>query len=83
MNYGNGLQLTMGYNANRQQPITMKVGPNGNGSIITHTYEYYDGNGHNNNRIRSITDGVDSAYSVNYTYDKWNRLTHATSSPYY
>ncbi|MBI3428356.1 MAG: hypothetical protein HY011_36000 [Acidobacteria bacterium] len=33
LNYGNGLQLTMGYNANRQQPITMKVGPNGSGSI--------------------------------------------------
>jgi hypothetical protein len=36
LNYGNGLQLTMGYNDTRQQPITMKVGPNGTGSIITH-----------------------------------------------
>ena len=82
LNYGNGLQLTMGYNANRQQPITMKVGPNGTGSIIDYTYEYYDATGNNNNRIRKITDGVDSAYTVNYSYDQWNRLTNATAPAY-
>jgi hypothetical protein len=82
LNYGNGLQLTLGYNANRQQPITMKVGPNGTGTILDYSYEYYDAQGHNNNRIRSITDATDSAYSVNYTYDQWNRLTHAAAGAY-
>ena len=74
----------MGYNANRQQPITMKVGPNGTGSIIDYTYEYYDSTsgGKNNNRIRKITDGVDSAYTVNYDYDQWNRLVGATAPAY-
>ena len=82
LNYGNGLQLTMGYNANRQQPITMKVGPNGTGNIIDYTYEYYDASGNNNNRIRKITDGVDSAYTTEYSYDQWNRLTAATAPAY-
>jgi RHS repeat-associated protein len=82
LNYGNGLQLTMGYNANRQQPISMKVGPNGTGTILDYSYEYYDAQGHNNNRIRSITDATDGAYSVSYTYDQWNRLTHATAAGY-
>jgi RHS repeat-associated protein len=82
LNYGNGLQLTMGYNDTRQQPISMKVGPNGTGSILDYSYEYYDANGHNNNRIRSIVDGTDSAYSVNYSYDQYNRLTHATAAAY-
>ena len=72
----------MKYNANRQQPITMKVGPNGTGSIINYTYEYYDASGNNNNRIRSITDGVDPQYSVQYSYDQWNRLTNATAPAY-
>ena len=74
----------MGYNDTRQQPITMKVGPNGTGSIIDYTYEYYDNasGGKNNNRIRKITDGVDSAYTVNYSYDQWNRLTQATAPAY-
>jgi hypothetical protein len=30
LSYGNGLQLSMGYNANRQQPISMKMGRVGN-----------------------------------------------------
>ncbi len=73
----------MGYNANRQQPITMKVEPGGTGSIIDYTYEYYTtGSGLNNNRIRSITDGVDAQYSVSYAYDQWNRLTNATAPAY-
>ncbi|MBI1760462.1 MAG: RHS repeat protein, partial [Acidobacteria bacterium] len=37
---------------------------------------------HNNNRIHSITNGVEGQYSVNYTYDSYNRLTHATASAY-
>ncbi len=77
LNYGNGLQLTMTYNANRQQPLTMKVGPNGTGTIVNYTYDYYDANGYNNNRIRKITDNVDSAYTVQYNYDDYNRLANA------
>ncbi len=77
LNYGNGLQLTMTYNANRQQPLTMKVGPNGAGTIVNYAYDYYDANGYNNNRIRKITDNVDSAYTVQYNYDDYNRLANA------
>src|SRR5262249_611672 len=53
LNYGNGRRLQMGYNANRQQPTSMKVDlvSNPNDKIIDYTYEYYDANGKNNNRI--------------------------------
>src|SRR5262249_34281783 len=63
LNYGNGRRLQMDYNANRQQPTSMKVDmtSNPNDKIIDYTYEYYDANGKNNNRIRKITDNIDSA----------------------
>src|SRR5581483_4705426 len=82
LNYGNGLQLTMGYNANRQQPISMKVGPNGSGTILNYAYEYYDTNGHNNNRLRRVADNLDSNYTLNYSYDAWNRLSMAIKDDY-
>jgi hypothetical protein len=68
LNYGNGLQLTMGYNAMRQQPISMKVGPGGTGTVLDYSYEYYDANSKNNNRIRKIIDGLDGAYATTYNY---------------
>ncbi len=55
----------------------MKVGPNGTGTIVNYAYDYYDANGYNNNRIRKITDNVDSAYTVQYNYDDYNRLANA------
>jgi RHS repeat-associated protein len=74
----------MGYNANRQQPVSMKVDRASNPSdkIIDYAYQYYDANGKNNNRIRQITDNVDPAYTTSYLYDDYNRLTNATSSAY-
>jgi RHS repeat-associated protein len=84
LNYGNGRRLVMGYNANRQQPVSMKVDRASNPSdkIIDYAYQYYDANGKNNNRIRQITDNMDPAYTTSYLYDDYNRLTNATSSAY-
>jgi len=80
LNYGNGRRLTMGYNDNRNQPISMKVDQVNNTSdkIIDFQYEYYDASGNNNNRIRKITDNVDTVYTTEYLYDQYNRLTNAT-----
>jgi RHS repeat-associated protein len=85
LNYGNGRRLTMGYNANRQQPISMKVDRTSNPSdkIIDYAYDYYDANGKNNNRIRKITDNVDTAYTTDYSYDDYNRLTNAQAGAYF
>jgi RHS repeat-associated protein len=84
LNYGNGRRLAMGYNANRQQPISMKVDRASNPSdkIIDYAYQYYDASGNNNNRIRQITDNVDPAYTTTYLYDDYNRLTNATAGAY-
>ncbi|QQS47439.1 MAG: hypothetical protein IPM66_01900 [Acidobacteriota bacterium] len=83
VNYGNGRRLTMGYNANRQQPVSMKVDrTDGSDTIVDYAYDYYDANGYNNGRIRKITDNVDPAYTTTYTYDAYNRLTQATASAY-
>src|SRR5262249_53903269 len=81
LNYGNGRRLTMGYNANRNQPISMKVDRVSNPSdkIIDYVYDYYDQQGNNNNRIRKITDNVDSVFTTDYSYDDYNRLTGAAS----
>jgi RHS repeat-associated protein len=81
LNYGNGRRLTMGYNANRNQPISMKVDRVSNPSdkIIDYAYDYYDPQGKNNNRIRKITDNVESAFTTDYTYDDYDRLKTASS----
>jgi YD repeat-containing protein len=82
LNYGNGRRLTMGYNANRQQPASMKVDRVNNPAdkIIDYAYQYYDAQGRNNNRIRQITDNVDPAYTTSYGYDDYDRLTGASWS---
>jgi RHS repeat-associated protein len=80
LTYGNGLQLTMGYNVNRQQPLSMRVGlPNGTGTVLDYSYEYYTPgpDNKNNNRLRKVIDNLDSAYTASYNYDEWNRLTLA------
>ena len=82
LNYGNGLQLNMSYSPERQQPTSMKVGPNGSGTVLDYAYSYNDAGGHNNNRIRQITDNLDGAYTVSYSYDPYNRLKAATSGAY-
>jgi len=85
LNYGNGRRLTMGYNANRNQPISMKVDRVSNPSdkILDYVYDYYDPQGKNNNRIRKVTDNTDTALTTDYTYDDYDRLKTASSSFYF
>jgi len=74
----------MGYNANRQQPISMKVDRVSNPSdkILDYAYEYYDQNGKNNNRIRKAIDNIDPAGASDYFYDDYNRLEKAITGGY-
>ncbi|MFN8005041.1 MAG: hypothetical protein U0X75_28965 [Acidobacteriota bacterium] len=53
---------------------------NASDKVIDYQYEYYDANGNNNNRIRKVIDNVDSSFTTDYLYDRFNRLTHATAS---
>jgi len=84
LNYGNGRRLTMGYNDNRNQPTSMVVDRTNNPAdkVVDYAYQYYDANGKNNNRIRQITDNIETAYSTTYTYDDYNRLTNATANAF-
>ena len=84
LNYGNGRRLTMGYNDNRNQPASMVVDRTNNSAdkVVDYAYQYYDANGKNNNRIRQITDNLETAYSTTYTYDDYNRLTNATANAF-
>ncbi len=73
----------MGYDANRQQPTSMVVDrTNGTDKIIDYAYQYYDQNGNNNGRIRTITDNYDPAYTTTYGYDDYNRLGGASNGVY-
>ncbi|MGH9803017.1 MAG: hypothetical protein ACRD82_21845, partial [Blastocatellia bacterium] len=84
LNYGNGRRLTMGYDDNRNQPTSMKVDRTNNSAdkVVDYAYQYYDANGKNNNRIRQITDNIDTAYTTSYLYDDYNRLTNATAGAF-
>ena len=84
LNYGNGRRLTMGYNDNRNQPTSMVVDRTNNSAdkVVDYAYQYYDANGKNNNRIRQITDNIDTAYTTSYLYDNYNRLTNATANAF-
>src|SRR5262249_38409392 len=62
--------------------MKMDLASNPSDKIIDYSYEFYDASGNNNNRIRKITDNVDSAYTTDYTYDEYNRLTNASASAY-
>jgi len=74
LNYGNGRRLTLGYDVNRHQMVSMLVdNQNGTDRIIDKTYyyttqssqqTYYDNDG----RIKQIADNLDPNYSVTYTY---------------
>ncbi len=74
----------MGYDDNRNQPTSMKVDRTNNAAdkVVDYAYQYYDANGKNNNRIRQITDNIDTAYTTSYQYDDYNRLTNATASAF-
>ncbi|MEK7830226.1 MAG: carboxypeptidase-like regulatory domain-containing protein, partial [Acidobacteriota bacterium] len=74
LNYGNGRRLTMGYDDNRNQPTSMVVDRTNNPAdkVVDYAYQYYDANGKNNNRIRQITDNLDTAYTTSYLYDDYN-----------
>ncbi|MFN0123721.1 MAG: carboxypeptidase-like regulatory domain-containing protein [Blastocatellia bacterium] len=85
-NYGNGRRLTLGYNVNRHQMISMKVdNQNGTNAIINKTYGYADpyNSQVNDGRIRKITDLVDANYTVNYAYDDYGELSTASANVYY
>ncbi|MGH9841183.1 MAG: RHS repeat-associated core domain-containing protein [Blastocatellia bacterium] len=85
LNYGNGRRLQMDYYTNRQQqPFSMKVDRASNPSdkIIDYAYQYYDANGKNNNRIRKITDNLDTSYTTDYTYSDYDRLIGASAPAY-
>ena len=88
LNYGNGLQLNMGYTPERNHPATLKVHAIGNANanrVLDYSYSYtYLDNGvsYDNNRIRQITDNLDNNYTVSYGYDKYNRLSYAAASAY-
>lgn len=84
LNYGNGRRLTMGYNDQRSQPTSMIVDRTNNSAdkVVDYAYQYYDANGKNNNRIRQITDNIETAYSTTYTYDNYNRLSNATANAF-
>ncbi len=90
LNYGNGRRLTMGYNDNRSQPISMKVDRTNNSAdkIIDYSYEYYmtdpeTGASVNNNRIRRIVDNISPEWTTDYLYDDYNRLAHAQAGTYF
>ena len=84
LNYGNGRRLTMGYNDQRNQPTSMVVDRTNNSAdkVVDYAYDYYDAYGKNNNRIRKITDNIDTAYTTTYQYDDYNRLTNATANAF-
>ena len=85
VNYGNGRRLTLGYDTNRHQMVSMLVdNQNGTDRIIDKTYyyttqssqqTYYDNDG----RIKQITDNLDPNYTATYTYDAYNRLETASA----
>jgi RHS repeat-associated protein len=91
LNYGNGRRLTMGYNDNRSQPISMKVDRVNNPAdkIIDNSYEYYmtdpeTGASVNNNRIRRIVDNTGyGGDTADYYYDQYNRLTNVQGTGYF
>jgi RHS repeat-associated protein len=75
VNYGNGVQATVGYNPRLQlQSLAYAQGAQ---QLLNLTYGYGTGN---NGQIQSITDGVDSGRTVNYTYDAWARLKTAQTT---
>jgi RHS repeat-associated protein len=88
VSYGNGRRLTLGYSTNRHQMTSMIVdNQNGTDRIIDKTYyyttqssqqTYYDNDG----RIKKIADNLDPNYTVNYSYDAYNRLSSASGGSY-
>ncbi len=84
VSYGNGRRLTLGYDTNRHQMTSMIVDhQNGTDQIVNRTYSYTTpGNYDNDGRIKQITDHLDPNYTVNYTYDAFNRLSTASGGPY-
>lgn len=70
----------MGYDPLRPQPTSMKVDmvSDATNKVLDYEYDYKVlGTGENNNRIRKITDKIDTQYTTTYTYDAYNRLERA------
>lgn len=75
MTYGNGVQLTMSYNA-REAATRYEISNlnNGNGTTLSigKTYDYYD-----DGRIRFVGDLYDNRFDRKYTYNHTSRLQDA------
>ena len=76
-------KLVLGCNQKRSQLSNLKLQKTDNSDVVTNiSYDYYNGSGGNNGRVRYITDHLDGNYSLldgNYSldvgYDDHNRLT--------
>lgn len=75
INYGSGVQATIGYNARFQLgALDYKLGST---DLLNLTYNYNQtvgGNTVNNGQIQGITDTRGNAFSTSYTYDVLGRL---------
>jgi RHS repeat-associated protein len=70
--FGNGVIETTTYN-NRLQTSSIAEA-RGATTLFSKSYGFYDGSGHNNGDILSITDGLSSTQNQTYTYDSLNRI---------
>jgi hypothetical protein len=77
LNYGNGRTLALTYSDQRHFLASMVVNrSDGSDPIINNTYTYF-----NDGRIQKITDNDDPAYTTDFSYDVYHRLTSAAAGP--
>jgi hypothetical protein len=88
-NHGANLRKTeMSYDAKRQHITSLQVKKQDNsGVILDLAYSLTGGSGgansNNNDRLRRVTDNLNGAWTVNYTYDNYNRLITAAAGSTY
>lgn len=70
--YGNGLVRAMGYDTNGRRTSTKVLGATGIQSL-THGYDA-------NNRMKTLTNGVNTSLSQTFGYDELSRLNSVTSA---
>ncbi len=77
--FGNGVIETTGYNNRLEFSSTCESKVNATcdpaqGAFFAKNYAYYDGSGHNNGNILSITDTLSASRNQTFTYDSLNRI---------
>lgn len=88
LHYGNGRRLRLAYYGARQQLASLIVDrTDGTDPIANYSYEYgiYDSEldlWRNNGRIKRIVDNVDPAFTADYSYDSYDRLTGIVAGAY-